>query len=74
MVPGQELSSRDQADFLALLRYEDELDAFGAVGGAGVVGLDVEVEVDDPFGLDGGDFRFKGLGFGRVRIWAALDA
>ena len=56
MVLGQELSARDQADFLALLRYEDELDAFGAVGGAGVVGLDVEVEVDDPFGFDGGDF------------------
>ncbi len=56
MVLGQELSARDQADFLALLRCEDELDAFDAVGGAGVVGLDVEVEVDDPFGFDGGDF------------------
>ena len=56
MVLGQELSARDQADFLALLRYEDELDAFGAVWGAVVVDLDVEVEVDDPFGFDGGDF------------------
>ena len=56
MVLGQDLSARDHADLLALLRYEDELDAFGAGGGAVVVGLDVEMEVDDPFGFVGGDF------------------
>jgi hypothetical protein len=56
MVLGQLLSDRDQAALLALLRLEDDLHAFGA--GEGVAGLDpcVEVEVDDPFGFNGGDF------------------
>ena len=56
MVLGQEMTARDQAVFLALLRYEDELEAFCADRGAGVVGRDPEAEVDDPFGFDGGDF------------------
>ena len=58
VVLGQDLSARDHADLLALLRYEDELEAFafGAGGGAVGVGLDVEMEVDDPFGFADGDF------------------
>ncbi len=58
-VLGQDLSARDHADLLTFLRYENELEAFafGAGGGAVVVGLDVEMEVDDPFGFADGDFE-----------------
>ncbi len=58
MVLGQDLSARDHADLLALLRYEDELEAFalGEGVGAGGVDLDVGMEVDDPFGFANGDF------------------
>ena len=58
VVLGQVLSARDHADLLALLRYEDELEAFTLGTGVGAVDVVVEafMEVDDPFGFAEGDF------------------
>ena len=56
MVLGQELTARAQAELLALLRYEDELEAYCADDGVGFAGVFADADVDDPFGFDGGDF------------------
>jgi hypothetical protein len=56
MVLGQELTARAQAELLALLRYEDELEAYCADDGVGFAGVFEDADVDDPFGFDGGDF------------------
>ena len=52
------MSARDHADLLALLRYEEELEAFTLGTGVGAVdvGVDAAMEVDDPFGFAEGDF------------------
>ena len=43
---------------MALLRYEEELEAFTLGTGVGAVdvGVDAVMEVDDPFGFAEGDF------------------
>jgi hypothetical protein len=56
MVLGQELTARAQAELLALLHYEDELEAYCADDGVGFAGVFADADVDDPFGFDGGDF------------------
>ena len=58
VVLGQVVSAREHADLLALLRYEEELEAFTLGTGLGAVdvGVDAAMEVDDPFGFAEGDF------------------
>jgi hypothetical protein len=58
LVLGQVVSAREHADLLALLRYEEELEAFtlGTGVGLGCLGVEAAMEVDDPFGHTGLDF------------------
>ena len=58
MVLGQVVSAREHADLLALLRYEEALEAFtlGTGEGVGPVGVESAMEVEDPFGHMGFDF------------------
>ena len=58
LVLGQVVSAREHADLLALLRYEEELEAFtlGTGVGVGDGGVEAAMEVDDPFGFTGSGF------------------
>ncbi len=58
LVLGQVVSAREYADLLALLRLEEELEAFtlGTGVGLGLVGVKAAMEIDDPFGHTGFDF------------------
>jgi len=60
MVLGQVVSAREHADLLALLRYEEALEAFtlGTGEGLGLVGMEPVLEVEDPFDRAGLDFDF----------------
>ena len=58
LVLGQVVSVREHADLLALLRYEEALDAFTLANcvGSGLGGAEPVLEGEDPFGYMGFDF------------------
>ncbi len=58
LVLGQVVTVREHADLLALLRYEEALEAFTLAnyGGSGRGGAEPVLEDEDPFGYTGFDF------------------